>query len=163
MSATQEHNCTCGRSFSTEQSLGRHCWVTGHAQAAAAVVAPVVEVVAEELPTEAVSAEVAYSQAMEVLYAKRLEQERYENQVQVQDFVEWAGESVYQGIVQTAVVARTAASSSLSVARSFVRAMLLVLLMLGLAAVGMGVGSVVASAASSPVSQSVASSIVAQS
>ena len=141
--ATQEHNCSCGRSFSNELSLKRHRWVTGHVEIAnsAEVAAPA----PEAFQTQAVHAELAYLQAVEALRAKRLEQERYENQTQVQDFVAWAGESVCQGAMQTAAIARAATASGLSALRQLVRVMMVMLALLGLAAAGLGAGNLIAS------------------
>jgi len=164
----QQFKCSCGRTFVHELSLKRHRWVTGHLEgdgseaAPAAAPAPAPAVVEEVAPVEsnASRAERAYYEALEILRAKRLEQEQYDQQQAlgqasstVNEFVEWAGESVYQGVIQTAVVAKSTAASGLAVFSQLVRVMLLMMLMFGLVSAGVGFGKLVASSTGTGMSQ----------
>jgi hypothetical protein len=158
--ATEQLSCSCGRTFVHELSLKRHRWVTGHTEAEA-VVAPVVEEAPVQLSFEAARSEHAYLEAMNVLCAKRLQQEQYEASLQaaegavstVEEFVEWAGGSAYQGLCQTAAVARSAATSGALVLHSMLKLMLMLMIVGSLVSAGVGVGQMVASSTGTGLSQ----------
>jgi hypothetical protein len=183
MSATlTKHTCSCGRNFANEQILKYHQRVSKH-EAAEGAVAPATEVPAEVViaPSAApavaaepvtVAAQVApvenaYLQAMEILKAKRAEQEAYERNLAtaraVSEFVDFAGELAEEGCKFGA----RAVSTSLLAGRQLMTRLLFALMLFavtaGLVTAGMGLGSFVATASGTGVAQSVSpSGIVAQ-
>jgi hypothetical protein len=163
---TQQFKCSCGRTFVHELSLKRHRWVTGHVEseageaAAATSEAPAPVQEAPTAQVDAARAEQAYFEALEILRAKRLEQEQFEQQQAltesvsvVGEFVDWAGQSVYQGVMHTAEVAKSTAASGLAFAGQVLRVMLLMVFMFGLVSAGVGVGKLVATSTGSGMTQ----------
>ena len=178
MNATQAkttHTCSCGRSFANEQILKYHQRVSKHEapEGAAAPTTSMSEILAKHdaaaqevvvvapvaAPSPAELAEQAYLQAVEVLMAKRAEQEAYErNQAAVRavgEFVEKAGEMAGQGCQVAGRAVTSAVATGRLLASKLLVVMFIVLATAGVITAGMGLGSLVASVSGTGVAQAV--------
>jgi len=138
---TDTHTCSCGRSFASAQTLKYHQRVSRHTEVdaspevdASAPVAVVQAAIVAAAAEVVVDADLAYRQAIEILGAKRAQQEAYERSLAatqaVNEFVDFAGDL---------------AATGGKLAAKLIFALLIFIFTAGIITAGVGLGTTVAS------------------